>query len=479
MSFSLDGGLSHKAIFLVLIGALTLFSTANSNASSTSSLNKSNATKKVAAPLNKMAASSNTLGAPDFGQSNLTIVSTSASPDGDVEVAISWNGKDTKGNYYPSSNLPGLVIDGTLSTYKVPYWSPVSLYISNTDHSFQLETVVNKQKKLSSLIFFNNSVTPTIYSDLVSNSTMNTQTTVATAPASRPPALSPNDNPTLNCEGSGEKAGLHPGWSSVSSQQLTLVPLGSSSFGAYWCPAAAPNGVGVISYTLTSSFAAVTCETIETSCLISGVNPGSTFYLMATDETGSYQAVAAAVQNDSTPFPCSNYTGWCNNSYSHLTFPTYGNEQGISDCTFASIADWEEIALGIKPDETQVTADFYSAGGSSTLGLTTNQAYDYWKNTGVGGVLIKDAHMIPTDPTTLKATLDDPSTKAIIASINLNKGQNFAGNTMANFSYHWIVVDGYTPEGPLVVTWGQTLQMTWQQWNLESVTMWKIIPQTN
>jgi len=58
--------------------------------------------------------------------------------------------------------------------------------------------------------------------------------------------------------------------------------------------------------------------------------------------------------------------------------------------------------------------------------------------------------------------------------LNFTKGQNFAGVTLPDSSYHWVVVDGYTPEGPLVATWGKTLQMTWQQWNLEVVSMWGI-----
>jgi hypothetical protein len=37
-----------------------------------------------------------------------------------------------------------------------------------------------------------------------------------------------------------------------------------------------------------------------------------------------------------------------------------------------------------------------------------------------------------------------------------------------------VVVDGYTPEGPLVVSWGKTIQMSWDQWNAEVVDMWGI-----
>jgi hypothetical protein len=79
-----------------------------------------------------------------------------------------------------------------------------------------------------------------------------------------------------------------------------------------------------------------------------------------------------------------------------------------------------------------------------------------------------------TDPVDLKNAIDDHGVKAVIASLNLSKGQNLAGNKISQSTYHWVVVDGYTPQGPLIVTWGQTLQMTWQQWNLEAVSMWGI-----
>lgn len=39
---------------------------------------------------------------------------------------------------------------------------------------------------------------------------------------------------------------------------------------------------------------------------------------------------------------------------------------------------------------------------------------------------------------------------------------------------HEVVVDGFTPRGPLVVSWGQTLQMTWRQWSAEAIGMWAV-----
>jgi hypothetical protein len=39
---------------------------------------------------------------------------------------------------------------------------------------------------------------------------------------------------------------------------------------------------------------------------------------------------------------------------------------------------------------------------------------------------------------------------------------------------HDAIVDGFTPEGRLITTWGETIQLTWEQWNAEAVGMWGI-----
>ena len=110
----------------------------------------------------------------------------------------------------------------------------------------------------------------------------------------------------------------------------------------------------------------------------------------------------------------------------------------------------------------------------ANVGLTTDQVFNYWRTFGIAGVLLKNSDALAIDPINLQRAIDDPNVRTVIASLNLVKNQNSAGTSNPNPSYHWVVVTGYTPQGPLVVTWGQTLQMTWQQWNLEAVTMWRI-----
>ena len=282
--------------------------------------------------------------------------------------------------------------------------------------------------------------------------------------------------PRLNCVGSGEITGLHPGWSTLSAQQLTVVQSTSSSFRVYWCPAAAPQGTGMISYTLTSMLGAITCETTLLTCTMSGISTASKLSLMASDETGSYPSEQIAIQNSGIPTPCVRSPMKCNIGPGFLTFPTYGNSAptGMGSCTFAAVANWQEIALGLHPDPSLINKQFVAAGGNVNLGLTTDQVFNYWRTFGIAGVFLDSSKQLPIDPVNVQRAIDDPNIRVIIASLNLGKNQNFAGISIANPSYHWVVVDGYTPQGPLVVTWGQTLQMTWQQWNLEAVTTWTV-----
>jgi len=227
-------------------------------------------------------------------------------------------------------------------------------------------------------------------------------------------------------------------------------------------------------------FGAVTCETTQTFCALDGVPAGTTFQIMATDQTGSYPSANFAIQNSGTPWLCNTSVNFCNPGPGNLNFPSYGNVApiGIGICTFAAVANWEEIVLGTIPDTSLIQTEFTDAGGTPNLGLTNSQVFNYWRNHGIGGTYLNEELPFYSDPVNLKMAIDDQGLRAVIASLNLAKGQNFAGNTMPEASYHWVVVDGYTPQGPLIETWGKTLQMTWQQWNLEIVSMWGITTRT-
>ena len=281
-------------------------------------------------------------------------------------------------------------------------------------------------------------------------------------------------NPELDCAGSGEKVGAHPGWSSTQAINLTLVDIGNSNYGLYWCPAAAPTGRGEISYTVTEASQGTGCETTATYCAISGVTEQTPLWIMATDATGSYPINGKAIQNSGQIISCHLSSPLCNSKPELLTKDFMGGARKVvADCTFTAVANWEKVVLGTPIDTAQVTAEFSSTGGDNS-GLTDDQVFSYWKQHGIGGVHLGSVTRLAVDPVTLAGAIGNPGIKAVIAQLSFSAGQRFAGSVMSTPSFHWVVIDGVTPVGPLAVSWGKTVQMTWQQWNVEAVNMWNI-----
>jgi hypothetical protein len=63
---------------------------------------------------------------------------------------------------------------------------------------------------------------------------------------------------------------------------------------------------------------------------------------------------------------------------------------------------------------------------------------------------------------------------ALVVELEFKPNYGFAQYTFPTTASHDAVVIGFTPAGPLVVTWGETVQMSWKQWNDEIVGMWGI-----
>jgi hypothetical protein len=155
------------------------------------------------------------------------------------------------------------------------------------------------------------------------------------------------------------------------------------------------------------------------------------------------------------------------------TYLDYGNvaPANLGDCTFAAAADWEQILLGIHPDPTVIGFEFAQAGGSAVSGLPAANFFSYWTQYGIAGVRLTGLHPYFTDQTDVENGVRDFA--ALLVEFKFGDGFGFAQYTM-NAGNHMAVVDGFTPRGPLIVTWGHTLQMTWEQWNAEVISMWGI-----
>src|SRR5665213_1963943 len=154
------------------------------------------------------------------------------------------------------------------------------------------------------------------------------------------------------------------------------------------------------------------------------------------------------------------------------TYQTYGNASPavLGDCTFAAAADWMQIELNTIPDGGLVGYDFAAAGGSATNGLPQQSLWNYWESYGIDGVYLTGLHSYLTDQADVQNGVVDYG--AMIIELNFAAGTYFGNIQISAAGLHDAVVDGFTPEGPLVVSWGMTIQMTWPQWNAEVIGMW-------
>ena len=407
--------------------------------------------------------SNNHLVPPNFSSSDVNTVANPRTPPGDLQLKISWDGLDIHLNPYPFQVSADIYVDGIPSGYQVDPKDSTNIYLPSVVHAITL--VVSYGSRISP-------PSRTIHSKV----SFPKPAKVERGLPFGPPLFPSSTDPMLNCQGSGEILGDHPGWSSSTAVKLTVVTVDPNNFGIYWCPARAPFGAGVISYTVTATPDAITCETTDTYCLMPNTIDGKYFTIMATDRTGSYQGTTPVVPNSGLIESCTNLVNWCNIDAVAENYSTFGNlaPELLGDCTFAAVADWEEAYFGLTQSTSQIVAEFARATGKKKNQLTNDEVFAFWQRYGIGDTFLKSANHISMDPVTLKNNLDMPINRDLIAQVELTAGENFAGYQMATSGYHWIVVDGYTPKGPVIITWGQILQMTWQQWNYDALNVWSI-----
>jgi len=154
-------------------------------------------------------------------------------------------------------------------------------------------------------------------------------------------------------------------------------------------------------------------------------------------------------------------------------YPTYQNAGpgAIGDCTFAAAADWEQIVRGAQPNPAQVVAEFADAGGDNQLGLAYTTLFHYWQTHGIGGMLAGTVSAVPTDKASVEQGVRTQT--ALMADFQFTGSQGF-GPFVPGSGGHMAVIDGFTPLGPLVVTWGATYQLSWEQWNAEIRSLWAV-----
>ncbi|HXW81070.1 MAG TPA: hypothetical protein VEJ84_16325 [Acidimicrobiales bacterium] len=192
---------------------------------------------------------------------------------------------------------------------------------------------------------------------------------------------------------------------------------------------------------------------------------------------GGSQSASATITQPASPVEgldwCTNGTSGCDLGPYTEQYQTWGNvyPADLGDCTFAAAADWEQIAGYGTPDPSVIGYEFAQAGGTASGGLSLDAFLNYWEQDGIANVTISGVQPFYTDQTDTQNGVQDYG--ALLAELQFGNS-DYVGDQSVTAGYHLLVVDGYTPEGPLVVTWGQTIQMSWQQWNGEVVGIWEV-----
>jgi len=156
--------------------------------------------------------------------------------------------------------------------------------------------------------------------------------------------------------------------------------------------------------------------------------------------------------------------GHCYRSTEQIDFPRFDNVYPgkLGDCLFASAADWRIIVRHQRPSSAEVIADYHRATAGRNTGLDTETFSAYWIRHGIAGHRIHGLHTV-----SMTSTADVESAvrkhRALIVVFLFHAGDTVGGDPVSAGG-HAAIVDGYSPKGPFVVTWGTTYQMKWSEY---------------
>jgi len=156
-------------------------------------------------------------------------------------------------------------------------------------------------------------------------------------------------------------------------------------------------------------------------------------------------------------------------------FPDYGNVCSDDDCYFVSAADWEKVAAGVTPTLTTLDLDYKSAGQTFAGGLSAPDLWAYWKTSGIDGFYLSSEATVSKSSSAIENAVK--AHRALIVQ-DVATNSSFMGTTKVRAGTAIMIVDGYTPKGPLVVYQAKTIQMTWPQWNAQVRSVWEVVVST-
>ncbi len=151
--------------------------------------------------------------------------------------------------------------------------------------------------------------------------------------------------------------------------------------------------------------------------------------------------------------------------HAYSAYDNVGSDS-LEDCTMAAAADWIETAFGTVPS-VQETIDAYwraeaEYNGGKDVGLAVTDFFSFWQTTGIDGTHLTGTSPLDSDAAIETYLSDNVSgDDALIADATLPNGFP-PGQTGAG--HQWIIV-GYSSYGPMIVTWGQEIQISWARFD--------------
>lgn len=155
-------------------------------------------------------------------------------------------------------------------------------------------------------------------------------------------------------------------------------------------------------------------------------------------------------------------------------FPTYGNTAPslLGSCTFAAAANWLQVMKGMRPDPTQIGYEFGNAGGTAAGGLAQDRLFSYWQQHGIAGTRLNGLTKLPVTPDDARSGVRTHG--ALIVLLSFAAGTGSGQHVIPTAGLHDVLLVGFTPAGPLAISWGEVIQMTWEQWAAEATGMWAV-----
>lgn len=149
------------------------------------------------------------------------------------------------------------------------------------------------------------------------------------------------------------------------------------------------------------------------------------------------------------------------------SFQEYGN--GVyGDCTMAAAADYVQIATREPLDATTLVDEYFILDHRHDGGLSDSQLFGLWEHGGIGGTTLTGSSSLAVSRAAVEGYISTVR-RPLLSDVDLPASWAGGGG------HAWLIV-GFSAYGPMVLTWGDEIQLTWSAWqamttNVEALTI--------